>query len=414
MIAYFDTFSGASGDMIVGALLDAGLPLDELRAELAKLPLAGYSLRASKVQKGPLAATKFDVLVEQPGHGHRPSTGSVRQAHGPSLSRAGRHDPVECRNLADITALIDASALSDLVKDKARRIFTRLAEAEGAVHGQPAGEVHFHEVGAVDSIIDIVGAVVALERLGVTRVFSGPLRLGSGSVESRHGLLPLPAPATVRLAEGFPIEPTDVRGELTTPTGAAVLTTLAESFGPPPPMTLVRSGVGAGSADYPGRPNVLRVLIGREEPAASGRVVVLEANLDDATGEMIGYAAEALLAAGALDVFAVPILMKKSRPGTLLCVIARPEDRAKLEAILLRETTTFGVRWSERDRTMLDRRSVEVTVLGTQVRVKLGLLDGRVIHVAPEYEDCARLAREKNIPLRDIYDAARKAAQPAD
>ncbi len=385
MIAYFDTFSGASGDMIVGALIDAGLSLDELRRELAKLPLTGYQVRGEKVQRGGLSATKFSVDIERAEEHHH-------------------------RNLADIVGLIDASALSDRVKDTAKRIFTRLAEAEAAVHGKAVSEVHFHEVGAVDSIIDIVGAAIGVERLGITRVISGPLRFGSGIVKTQHGELPVPAPATVRLAEGVPVRHTGIQCELTTPTGAAVLTALAESFGQPPPMRLKSVGLGAGSAELAERPNVIRVLIGVEDESVADRVVILEANIDDASGEIIGYAMESILAAGALDVFALPIQMKKSRPGTLLSVIARPEDASKMEEIIFRETTTFGIRRREELRTKLDRRFVEVAVHGAKVRVKCGVLGGRVVTVAPEYEDCARLAREKNIPLRDIYAAARDAA----
>ncbi len=386
-IAYFDTFSGASGDMIVGSLLDAGLSMDDLRADLARLALDGYRVGAGIVRKGGIAATQFEVSIEHDaGHPHR--------------------------TLAGISALLDESLLSDGVRDKARRVFERLAAAEAAVHGVPVEDIHFHEVGAVDSIVDIVGAAIGLERLGVEKVFSGPLRFGSGTVRCHHGVLPVPAPATVRLAEGFPVEHTGIVGELTTPTGAAVLTTLAESFGPPPPMRLERSGFGAGRADRAERPNVLRVLIGEEAAAANAdRIVVLEANIDDATAEVIGYASRRLLDEGALDVFAVPIQMKKSRPGTLLSVIARPADRERLEAILFRETTTFGVRRREELRTKLDRGAVEVEVLAAKVRVKLGLLHGEVVTASPEYEDCARLAREQGVPLRRIYEAALQAAK---
>jgi hypothetical protein len=399
-IAYFDTFSGASGDMIVGSLLDAGLSLDDMRAELGRLGLDGYTIEVGRTRRGALDCAKFHVHVEHAGHGDGPGHGHHHHHH--------HHH--EHRTLGDIVGMIDASSLADGVKDRAQRVFRRLAEAEGAVHGEPVDRIHFHEVGAVDSIVDIVGAAVGLERLGVERVASGPLRFGSGFVECQHGTIPLPAPATVRLAEGFPVEHTEIEGELTTPTGAAILTALAESFGPAPPMTLDASGLGAGSADRAERPNALRVLLGETEDAASDRVVVLEANIDDATPEVIGYASGALLDAGALDVFAVPIQMKKSRPAALLSVIARPELRSKLEAILFRETTTFGVRRREELRTTLARRTVEIDVPGGTVRVKLGMLAGEVVTAAPEYEDCARLARERGVPLRRVYDAARQAA----
>ncbi|MFH1731852.1 MAG: nickel pincer cofactor biosynthesis protein LarC [Planctomycetota bacterium] len=383
MIAYFDTFSGASGDMIVGALLDAGLSIDDLRAELAKLALRGYRIGCGAVKKCGLSATKFEVSIERDaGHPHR--------------------------TLANVTALLDESVLSDAVRENARRVFRRLAEAEAAVHGVPVEDIHFHEVGAVDSIVDIVGAAIGIERLGITQIVSGPLRFGSGTIKCAHGTLPVPAPATARLAEGFPVEYTGIEGELTTPTGAAILTALAGSFGPPPPMTLEKTGVGAGSADRGERPNVLRVLIGKEDDTAADVVVILEANIDDASGEIIGYASEALLAAGALDVFAVPIQMKKSRPGVLLSVIAKPADRTRLEEIIFRETTTLGIRRREEVRTKLARRFVEAEVFGEKVTVKLGLLGGAVINISPEYESCARVARKKNIPLREVYDVARE------
>ena len=388
-IAYFDTFSGASGDMIVGALLDAGLSIDDLRTDLAKLALRGYRISGDVVQKRGLAATTFDVTID----GHRDD----EHAHA--------H-----RGLANIVDMIGDSSLSQGVKDKAVRVFERLAAAEAAVHGVPIKDVHFHEVGAVDSIVDIVGAAIGLERLGITKIISGPLRFGSGTVECAHGTLPIPAPATARLAEGFPVEHTGIAGELTTPTGAAILTTLADSFDPPPPMTLAKTGLGAGNADRDERPNVLRILIGEENDTDADVVVILEANIDDASGEIIAYTTEQLLSAGALDAFSVPIQMKKSRPGVLLSVIARPEDRTRLEEIIFRETTTLGIRRREEVRTKLERRLIEVNVFGETVTVKLGVLGGEAVTIAPEYEPCARVAREKNIPLREVYEAAREAA----
>ena len=386
-LAYFDTCSGASGDMVVGSLIDAGLAVDLLQAELAKLDLGGYAVTAERVQKNGLAAVQFNVEVEGHGHHHH-------------------------RGLSDILALIAASSLAAAVKENASRVFTRLGEAEAAVHGVSTDDVHFHEVGAVDSIVDIVGAAIGLEALGVKRIVSGPLRFGTGTVQAAHGTLPVPAPATVRLAEGFHVEHTVVEGELTTPTGAAILTALADAFGPPPAMTLAQVGIGAGRRDHPDRANVLRVLIGEPAVTAADRVVVLEANIDDAPAEIIGHAAERLFEAGALDVFTVPVQMKKSRPGTLLSVIARPADREKLEHIIFRETTTLGIRRREEDRSTLERRTVEVQVHGATLRVKLGLLGGDVINIAPEYEDCAHLARERDLPLCEVYAAARAAVEP--
>jgi len=388
MIIYFDTFCGASGDMIVGALLDAGLSIDDLRSDLAKLALRGYRISAGVVQKRGIAATKFDVKIDA-HHSH------------------DHHH--EHRGLTDVVGIIGESSLSQDVKDKAVRIFERLAAAEAAVHGVPVEDVHFHEVGAVDAIVDIVGAVIGLERLGITKVISGPLRFGSGTVTCAHGVLPVPAPATARLAEGFPVEHTGVDGELTTPTGAAILTTLADSFGPPPPMKLKKTGHGAGTIEREERPNVLRVLIGSEDDTDADVVAILEANIDDASGEIIAYASEQLLAAGALDVFTTPIQMKKSRPGVLLSVIAKPEDRERMEGIIFRETTTLGIRRREELRTKLERRFIDVEAFGGTVTVKLGVLGGEVVTIAPEYESCARLAREKEIPLSEVYEAARAA-----
>ena len=393
MIAYFDTFSGASGDMIVAALLDAGVDFERFRTELAKLPLDGFKLEAAKVQKNSIAATKFNVHVHEHKHGEH------------------HHHPH--RNLHDITSLIDASGLSSNVKGMANKIFRRLAEAEAAVHGKPVGEVHFHEVGAVDSIIDIVGAALALEMLGVQKIFSGPLRFGSGTVECQHGVLPLPAPATARLAESFPVEFTGIKGELTTPTGAAILTTVAD-FSTPPSMNVTATGFGAGTADRPERANVLRVIIGKECASSLDRVVILQANIDDMTGEQFGFAAEALFAAGALDVFFTPAQMKKMRPGTLLTAIAKPERREALMEVMFRETTTFGVRWHEEPRVTLERRFDEIELHGMKVRIKLGLLDGKVVSASPEYEDCAKVAREKNLPLREIYIKAQAKFRAAE
>jgi hypothetical protein len=410
MLAYFDTFSGASGDMILGSLLDAGLSLDDLRSELDKLHLDEFDLSAERVVKNGIAATQFDVRLHEHEHGHPPPG----QSSGESVHHAHRA-------LSDVCAIIDASGLSELTRQRARSIFVRLAEAEAAVHGTTVDAIYFHEVGAVDAIVDICGAAVALERLGIDRIVSGPLRFGSGTIKAAHGVLPLPAPATARLAQGFPVEHTGLRGELTTPTGAAILTTLAESFGPPPPMTLTATGFGSGRRDRAERPNVLRVLLGTPTAAESAecgtpaaapeRVVVIETNLDDATPEVIGHACEMLRAAGALDVCVTPVQMKKSRPGAVVTVLARPQNRDAMESILFRETPTFGVRWRDEQRRVLDRSWVEVELLGETVRVKLGRLDGDVVTASPEYEDCARVAAAKGVPLREIYTAALELAQ---
>lgn len=385
-IAYFDCFSGASGDMILGALLDAGCPADRLEAGLAALKLADARLTHERIKKQGFAATKVHVQLSQPG-GHR--------------------------HLKHITAIIDAAGLSPRVAADAHRIFRRLAEAEARAHNSTVEKVHFHEVGAADAIIDIVGAALALELLDIDRVECSPIPTGSGTVRCEHGLMPVPAPGTAALLEGVPLAANDEPGELTTPTGAAILTTLAQRYGALPAMTLERTGYGAGSRDGVTRPNLLRVLIGSTAAAATpdeaDEITVLEANLDDATGEQIGYAVERLFAAGALDAFTVPVQMKKGRPGVLLSVLCTAATATACEDVLLGETSTFGVRRSTCTRRKLARTVERVQTSYGEAGVKIGRSGGRAVQVAPEYEDCARLAREKQVALREVMDAVRRA-----
>jgi hypothetical protein len=395
-IGYFDCFSGASGDMILGALVSAGVSVDALRSELGKLGMGGYELEVREVRRHGFLATKVDVkAVVVSGH----------------------------RHLRQITEMIDGSGLSERVKQRAKLVFCRLAGAEAKVHGTTVEQVHFHEVGAVDAIVDVVGAMIGVEQLGLERLVCSPIPVGSGTVVCEHGVLPVPAPATLELLRDVPVAGCDEEGELTTPTGAAVLSTLADEFGPLPAMQVERWGFGAGSREGRRRPNLLRLIIGRvaekEDEADGGtgyeadEVVVLEANLDDATGEQIGHAVTALLAAGALDVFTVPIIMKKNRPGVLLSVLASPDKQRTCEDALFAHTTTFGVRRHVCSRRKL-RRTLEV--VGTRygpVHMKVGRGAGSVISASPEYEDCAEAARKHGVGLSEVMNEARAAWQAA-
>lgn len=380
-LAYFDCFSGASGDMILGALLDVGLELAALESELSKLGLDGYQLSSERVKRRGLAGTKFTVHLS-----------SQEQPH---------------RHLHHLETLIRGSGLSESVKERSLRVFGRLAEAEAAVHGTCVQEVHFHEVGAVDAVIDIVGAAIGLELLGVDEVHCSPLTTGSGFVNCEHGRLPVPAPATAELIKGVPSQAGDVEKELLTPTGAAILTTISESFGPRPCFTVNSTGYGAGGRDLEAQPNLLRVFLGPHESSAErDQVWVVETNLDDISGEAVGFASERLFQAGALDVFSVPIQMKKSRPAVLLTAITDQEHLDAVEDLLLEETTTFGVRRHLADRRKLEREILTVETLYGPVRVKVGRMAGRVVKVSPEYEDCRKLAKQQALPFTRIHAAA--------
>lgn len=376
-IGYFDCFSGAAGDMILAAMLSAGLCETELRKDLGKLNVTGFELEISQVKKQGLAATHVNVRgTDKPEH----------------------------RHLHHITKIIDDSALSTTIKDRARRIFTRLAEAEAKVHGTTTDKVHFHEVGAIDAIVDVVGASIGVERLGLSRIVCSPLPTGSGIVHCQHGVMPVPAPATAELLRGVPIAACDEPGELLTPTGAAILTTLVESFGPLPAMRIGRIGYGAGTREGKMRPNVLRLLVGESVDSTDecDEVVLLETNLDDATGEQIAHAFDALFAAGALDVFTIPITMKKGRPGVLFSILAPPERQTACEEALFSNTTTFGIRRQTCTRSKLARQVETVSTRFGPIRVKIGRRGGRILLVAPEYEDCAAAARQHSAALHDV------------
>jgi uncharacterized protein (TIGR00299 family) protein len=398
-LLYFDCFSGAAGDMILGALLDAGLPLDDLRRALGSLALDRETVWTERVTRAGVSATKLRVRGERPSPDH---------AH--DHEHEHHHSHGEHRTLAEIVHLIDGAALSTPAKQRAQALFAQLADAEAAIHGTPADKVHLHEVGALDSIIDIVGTVYALEALGVDRVVASPLNVGSGSIRSAHGLYPVPAPATTRLLQGAPIYSGPQHGELVTPTGALLITGYADSFGPLPPMRLEHVGYGAGSRDPADTPNVLRVLIGESDESRSAhRVVVIEAEIDDMNPQIFGTLMSRLLADGALDVYYTSIQMKKNRPGTLLSIIAPPVARERLTTIVFRETTTIGVRHREMNRECLERESVAVETPFGPVRVKIARRDGELMNASPEFEDCARVAAVHDRPVKDVQAAAVKA-----
>lgn len=382
-IAYFDCFSGVSGDMILGSLIDAGLDLATLKKILSTIPLSGYKINAEKVMKNGIAGTRFNVV-----------TGKADRA----------------RHLDDILQLINKSSLSDKAKESACAIFRSIASVEADIHGTAIDKIHFHEIGAVDSIIDIAGACAALDIMGIGAVYCSRVNVGSGFVKTDHGILPVPAPATAKLLEGAPVYSSGIEAELATPTGAAIMKHFAGRFCPLPDMTVRTIGHGAGMKDLP-VPNILRVYIG-EDDAREGydTVLSLETNIDDMNPEFYQHACERLLEAGALDVFTTPIIMKKGRPGALLTVLAREELREILTEILFAETTTAGVRVSRLERTVLDRAMRRLQTRFGELSIKILSRGGRVITVSPEYEECRARAKEQGVPLKEIYDEAKKIA----
>lgn len=386
-LAYFDCFSGASGDMILGALIDAGLDFAQLESELAQLGVSGYRLGASKITKQGFAATQFEVTLEDTEH----------QPH---------------RHLHHIAKIIDDSRLSETVKTRAKDVFGRLARAEAEVHGTTIEKVHFHEVGALDAIVDVVGTCIGLEILGIETIQASAIPTGSGTVECDHGVMPVPAPATANLLMGVPLAGTDEVGELTTPTGAAILTTLSSRFGPLPAMTIGAMGYGAGRRDGQHRPNVLRVIIGEtDDIGETDEIAVLEANLDDVSGEIIGHACDLLMLAGALDVFTTPIFMKKGRPATMITVLAEPGKVAALQDVLFRETATFGIRRTSARRAKLHRTHATVQTRYGEVRVKVGSRAEANPIASPEFEDCRAAAVRHQVPLREVMAEAVRAWQ---
>jgi uncharacterized protein (TIGR00299 family) protein len=381
-VVHFDCFSGISGDMVLGALLDAGVPAEAITQAIDSLGLP-IRLQVEKVRKGGFAATAVRVEAPQE-HGHR--------------------------FLPQVEEILQRGSLTPRQRDLALRIFRHLAEAEAAVHGLPLEKVHFHEVGALDSIADIAGAAVGLDLLGADRFTSRSVPTGSGMVHCAHGLMPIPAPGTAELLKGVPLASSPVKAELTTPTGAAILTSVVQEWVEQPVMIVEHIGHGAGRREFHEQPNLLRLFIGTDAADATRDTVwMLETNLDDLPAEVIGYCYELLLAAGALDVFSTPIFMKKNRPGVLLSVLAPEAALPGLEEILFRETTTFGVRRYKVSRHKLQRRACTVTTAWGLVKGKLGWLEGRPPVFAPEYEDCARLARLHGVALREVHAQAQRA-----
>jgi len=380
-IAYFDCFAGAAGDMIVGALIDAGASFDELAAGLNSLGVEGLRVRTEAVTRRGMAGTKFHVEIGHHDHAHR--------------------------HLHHVVEIIDRSDLPDRAKDRARRTFTRLAEAEAKVHGTTVEKIHFHEVGAIDSIADILGACMALELLGIDAIHVSPIPTGAGTTKCDHGEMPVPPPAVAELLVGAPAYTGPFPYEATTPTAAALFAALAESFGPMPEMDVQAVGRGAGTREGDPLPNILRVFVGnRAGQGTADTVVELSANLDDCTGEMIGCAIEKLLAGGALDAWAAPITTKKSRPGWMLTALCAPASADAAEAVLLAETTTFGVRRRTLDRTKLDRSHRAVETPYGPIRVKIGARGGRVLTASPEFSDCAAAAEAHQVPVKEVLAAA--------
>ena len=394
-LAYFDCFSGISGDMTLGAVVDAGCAVEHLRADLRGLRVPGWELTAEKVWKNGMAATQVKVVTE---------------------------DQSKHRSLSAILEILQKSQLAPTVRERAAAIFQKLGEAEARVHDVPIEKIHFHEVGAVDAIIDIVGACIGFHELGIERFACSALNVGGGTAKMAHGILPVPAPATADLLQGKPTYSNGVQKELVTPTGAAIVATLCDSFGPQPAMSVSAIGYGAGTADLEGQPNVVRIMVGDELRVGKGEtkgtvaeawatgfdeeIAVIEANLDDMNPQIYGYFLEKGLAAGALDVYTTPVQMKKNRPGTLLTVLCKPQDTNSLMTLIFAETTTFGVRTYRAQRRVLPREWVSVATDFGDVRMKVSRVNGRILHVAPEFEDCKKLAAEKDVPLQRVIAEA--------
>ncbi len=379
-IAYFDCFAGASGDMTLAALIDAGVEVEELKGELGKLDLPGYEIEVSKVKKHGITGTDVDVIVS---------------------------DHVHERHLDDIEKLIDTSNLEEDIKLSSKKIFGRLAVAEANVHGTTPDKVHFHEVGGIDAIIDIVGSVIGLKLLGIEEIYTSSFPMSHGYVKSAHGIIPVPAPATMELIKGFPVYSIDIEGELLTPTGAAILTTLAKGAGMMPQMKLEGVGYGAGKKDFD-IPNLLRIYVGMKQntEGITDTVVLLETNIDDMNPEIYDHLSSRLFEASALDVYLTPIQMKKNRPAILLSILTSPQNADRLREIIFKETTTLGIREQVMRRQCLSREWKTVETPYGEVRLKIAKLGDRIMTIAPEYEDCKRLSLEKGVPIKSVYAVA--------
>ena len=453
-IAYLDCFSGMSGDMFLGALIDAGVPAKLFEDAVAALDI-GARLEISRVNRAGITATKVDVFVhgekelprevflEQQSrrkrehdpahehghahdHKHAPEHVELREHNfsqsGQEGTRAGapaphEHEPHQHehgRGLKEIREIIGKASIDESAKRTALAMFEALGKAEAKIHNNDIEKVHFHEVGAVDAMVDITCSAVGAHALGVDEIVSSPLNVGGGTVKCAHGVLPVPVPATVELLQGAPVYSSGIQVELVTPTGAAIVKTLVKRYAPFPSMTIEKSGYGAGSRDFAGHANVVRLTIGESQPGLAQNtsqetITVLEANLDDLNPQVFGYVVEQLLEVGALDTFAVPVQMKKNRPGMLLTVLAKPEDAARLTQIIFTETSTLGVRRREEQRQTLARKWITVGTRWGDVRLKIGSLNGTVTNYAPEYEDCKKIAAEHHVPLKSVMNEAMEA-----
>jgi len=406
-IAYFDCFSGISGNMILGAFIDAGMSLDNLKEGLNLLCLDGYDIEVEKVVKSGVSATHIDVILKSEGHHHHDHFESHKSekndhAHDNRINSKHTH-----RNLSDIIEIIENSKLPIKVKDMSLAIFYRLAEAEAVVHNSTVNEVHFHEVGAVDAIVDIVGACYCFYYMGIEEIYSSTLILGSGTVKCQHGVIPVPAPATAILIKGISAKSGGIEAELTTPTGAAIITTVSHKYGPMPEMVIEAVGYGAGTYDFPARPNVLRLFIGEYESdnckTENNEVSVITTNIDDSTPEMLGYIMDKLFEAGALDVTFTPVQMKKNRPAITLTVILNPHDEDKITDIIFTESSTIGFRKRREERVVLPRKNKNISTEYGKLAVKVVSYDGKDM-IYPEYESAKELAEKNKVPIHKIYN----------
>ncbi len=420
-IAYFDCFSGISGDMTLGALVDVGIEPGALRTELSKLKLdAEFSLDFEKASKHHITGTRAIVRTTESHQEDVNRTAELSEgadAHSHSHDHAhethhhSHHDHAPSRHLADIFEILEDSNLERAIIDRSKQVFDRLAEAEAKVHNTSKDRIHLHEVSGIDSIVDVVGCVIGLNLLGIEELYASPLALGSGFVRCAHGLMPVPVPGTMELLKGVEVRQTQIRKELVTPTGAAIITTLARGFGPMPEMVIDRVGYGAGTRELEEQPNLLRICLGEKKEGSleSDQVYLIETNLDDMSPEIAGYLTELLFEKGALDVFLTSILMKKGRPATKLSLLAAPDFRESLTQVVLTETTTFGVRCHLVERSKLSRDFIKVQTQWGTVRAKRGYMDGEPIKAVPEYEDCKRIAEEQSVPFRQVYEEAMRA-----
>ena len=427
-VAYLDCFSGISGDMFLGALIDAGISPQIFERTAAALNI-GATLEISRVNRSGISATKADVIVN--GEKDSPRASRARMSDPHEHSHPHQHDRKHPqshehkrehhhgRGLNEICQIIGKAGLNETAKRAAIQIFEKLGAAEARIHNVPIEEIHFHEVGAADALVDIVCAAVGAEALGVDEIVCSPLNVGGGTVQCAHGTFPVPAPATVELLKGAPVYSSGIEAELVTPTGAAIVATLVKRFAPFPALKIETSGYGAGARDLPGHANVLRITVGEViadigadrgvRATRAETITVLEANLDDLNPQVFGYVMDRLLGAGALDVFGTPVQMKKNRPGTLLTVLSKPEDADQLEKIIFAETTTLGVRRREETRQVLARRWQTVSTRFGDIRIKLASMNGTITNYAPEYEDCRRIAEGMKVPLKTVMTEALEA-----